>query len=165
MILFQEHFREYKRVAYHGVSGANIMFERQIDSSKRLNILYDDVVGHYHVIANLTASMARMYACKGCHKLCTSDVTHACDQTFSDCMSWPSCEFSNFRIPCLECNRHFRSHTCFANNKRSTKHKRTVCERKRCCGTCGWVLTLGNHKCNNLFCDNSKENKEIGHFC
>jgi len=40
---FQEHFRQYKVVVYHGLSCDDIMFERQIDSSKRLNLLYDDV--------------------------------------------------------------------------------------------------------------------------
>ena len=87
------------------MSGDNIMFEGQVDSSKRLNILYDDVERHYHMIANLTAAMARRYLCKGCHKSCTSDVTHACDQTCRDCLFSTPCAFSGDRIPCAECNR------------------------------------------------------------
>ena len=47
---FQEHFRQYKIVVYHGLSCDDIMFEGQTDSSKRLNLLYDDVECHYHVI-------------------------------------------------------------------------------------------------------------------
>jgi len=82
---FQEHFREYKIVVYRGMSCDNIIFKGQVDSTKRLNIMYDDVERHYHVIANLTGAMARRYVCKGCHKSSTSDVTHACDQTCSDC--------------------------------------------------------------------------------
>jgi len=124
------------------------MFEGQADSAKRLNILYDDVEGHYHVIAKLTGAMARRYVCKRCHKSCTRDVTHTCDQTCSDCLVCPPCAFRNVRIPCLECNRHFRSHTCFAKHKQITKQELSVCERKRCCATCGWAVTRGNHDCN-----------------
>jgi len=89
LVRFQEHFREYKIVVYHGLSCEDIMFEGQVDSTKRLNILYDDIERHYYVIANLTGAMARKYVCKGCKKACTSDVTHACDQTCSDCMASP----------------------------------------------------------------------------
>ena len=53
------------------------MFEGQIDSSKRLNILYDDVECHYYVIVKLTAAIAKKYVCKGCNKACTSDITQS----------------------------------------------------------------------------------------
>jgi len=141
------------------------MFEEQVDSSKRINLLYYDVERHYHVIAKLIGVMARKYVCKGCNKACTFDVTHVCDQTCSDCMTSTPCAFSGVRIPCAECNRLFTSHTCYDNHKQSTKQKRSICERQKCCATCGWVMTHGNHKCNKQFCDNCKQNKEIGHLC
>ena len=52
-------------MVYHGLSCDDIMFEGQVDSSKRLNILYDDVECHYYVIVKLTAAMAKKYVCKG----------------------------------------------------------------------------------------------------
>jgi len=128
----------------------------QVDSPKRLNILYDDVERHYNVKAILNSAMPKKDVCKGFNKACTSDVTHACDQTCSDCLVCPSC---------AEYKRHFRSRTCFANHKQSTKQKRSVCERKRCCATCRWIVTHENHECNKRFCDNCKEKKEIGHLC
>ena len=67
LVRFQEHFREYKIVLYQGLSCDNFMFEGQVDSSKRLNILYDDVERHYHVTANLTGAMAIRYVFKGSH--------------------------------------------------------------------------------------------------
>ena len=75
------------------------MFERQADSSKRLNLLYDDVEINYHVITNLAVAMAKNYVCSACQKSCRSDVTHVCVQTFSDCMVSPPCAFSDFRFP------------------------------------------------------------------
>jgi len=68
----------------------------------------------------ITGAMARKYVCKGCNKACTSDVTHVCDQTCSDCMASPPCAFSDVRYPCDDCNGHFRSRTCFAKHKQRT---------------------------------------------
>jgi len=57
--IFQEHFLEENIVVYQVLSYDNIMFEGQVESAKRLNLLYDDVDRHYHVITNLTGSMAK----------------------------------------------------------------------------------------------------------
>ena len=54
---FQEHFWNYKIVVYQGLGCADIMFEGQVDSSKHINLLYDDVERH-HVITNLAGAMA-----------------------------------------------------------------------------------------------------------
>jgi hypothetical protein len=56
---FQTHFREYKIVVYEGLNCDSVMFKGHVESSKRLNVLYDDVTRHYHVFGNLTAAMAR----------------------------------------------------------------------------------------------------------
>jgi len=109
------------------------MFKGQAHSTKRLDILYDDVERHYHVIANLTVATASKYVCKGCNKACTSDVTPACDQTCSDWMADVPCAISEGRIPYAECNRPFRSHTYCVNIKQSTKRKRSVCVRVVLC--------------------------------
>jgi len=163
---FQEHFRQYKIVAYHGLSCDDIMFEGQIDSSKRLNLLYDDVECHYHVIVNLTAVMAKKYVCKGCNKACASDVTHVCDQTCSDCTACSPCAYAEVRIPCDDCHRYFRNPACFANHKQSTSTQKSVCERKWRCKTCGGqAATSVKHECYKRFCSNCLENKAIGHLC
>ena len=57
------------------------MFEGQVESPKRINLLYDDVERHYHVIVNMTGAMAKNIMCKACKKSCASDVTHICDPT------------------------------------------------------------------------------------
>ena len=35
------------------------MFEGKVDSPKRINLLYDDVEQHYHVIVNITGAMTK----------------------------------------------------------------------------------------------------------
>ena len=153
LVRFQEHFRDYKIVVYHGLSCEDLMLEGPVESAKRLNLLYD-VERHYHVITNLTGAMAKKYVCKASHKACTSEITYVCDKTCSDCMVSPPCAFSDVRIPCAECNTHFRSRTCYDNHKQRTIKKRSVCEPKRCCATCGLLVTHGNHECNKRLCEN-----------
>jgi len=126
LVRFQEHFREYKIVVYRSLNCDNIISERQVDSTKSLNILYDNVERYYHVIVKLTGAMGRKDVCKGCNKACTSDVTHSCEQSCSDCMASPPCAFSNLRIPCAECNRHFSIPTCFVNQKQ-TLNRNVAC--------------------------------------
>jgi len=143
------------------------MFEGQIDFTKRLNILYDDVERQYRVIAKLTGVMARKYVCKGCNK--HVQVTSRTSATRRVATAGPApptpCAFSNFRIPCLECNRHFRIHICYDNHKHSTTENRSVYERKRCCGTCRWLVTHGYHECKKRFCDIIKQNRDVDHLC
>jgi hypothetical protein len=107
LIRFQDQFRQNKIVVYEGLDGDSIMFEGQVESSERLNLLYDDVTRHYHVIGNLTTAMAKRYVCKACAKVCSRDTTHTCDQTCSECMASPPCVWAGVRIPCADCNRLF----------------------------------------------------------
>jgi len=76
-------------------------------------------------------------------------VTHVYDQMCSDFATIPPCAFEFIRISCEECNRQFRSRASFDNYKRrSTAKIRTVCERKRCYGMCGVLVTGQNHEFN-----------------
>ena len=76
---FQDHFRHYRIVVYTGLNCEDIMFEGRVDAAERVNLLYDEVTRHYHVIGNLIAAMAKRYECKACGKECRSDVTHTFD--------------------------------------------------------------------------------------
>jgi hypothetical protein len=80
------------------------MFEWQVETSERINLLYDDVTCHYHVIGNLTGDMAKKFVCNACGKGCERDIMHTCDQKYSDCMASPPCVQAGVRNPCVDCN-------------------------------------------------------------
>jgi hypothetical protein len=162
---FQEYINEYKITVYQSVNCAYKMFEGQVDSSTRINLLCDDVERYYHLIKNLTGAMARRYVCKACNRACRNYVTHVCDQTCSDCTFSPPCVFSSVGIPCNEYNRHFRSRTCYAYYKQSTSKTRCVCERRRCCAMCGGLVTDASQECHKRFCENCKQNRDVNHMC
>jgi hypothetical protein len=164
---FQDHFGEYKIVVYEGLNCDNIMFEGRVESPARINLLYDEVTRHYHVIGSLTDAMAKQFVYKECGKGCRRDSTHTCDQTCSECMATPPCAFSGVRIPCADCNRHFRSPSYFDNHKKNTReNKKSVCQRLRNCASCDGVIRLEDrkHECGKCFCAKCKHNMEIGHL-
>jgi hypothetical protein len=153
---------------YSGLRCDSILFDGQVDASVRINLLYDDVSRHYHVITNLTGAMAERYICNRCNKGCKRGVTHKCNVTYSDCTSVPPCvPEADVRIPCIDCNRHFRSRACFNNHKiiQLRESKKTVCESKGCCASCGALVCDSKHECNRFYCKNCARNREIGHLC
>jgi hypothetical protein len=106
----QERFPEYRIVVYSSLNCDNIMFDRHVELNLRLNVLYNNVNCHFHVITNLTGDMAQSYICKGRNKGCKRGVTHKCDVSCSDCTAVPPCvPDAERRLPCDECNRHFNS--------------------------------------------------------
>ena len=121
---FQEHFKEYRIVVFVGLNCEDIVFDGQVQSEKRINLLYDGVKHNYHVINSVTGALSRRYVCKGCNKGCESGVTHRYQETCSDCMSVPPCPYDDVRIPCESCNRQFRSRACFDRNKTNKLKKR-----------------------------------------
>ena len=128
---------------YNGINCDEIMFEGRVETSERLNLLYDEFTRHYHVIENLTAAMAKWLVCKACGKGGRRDVTHTCDQTCCSYMTSPLCVATGVRIPCADCKRHFRSQTCLANHNRLIGKKKPVCERKCNSGTCSELVVSG----------------------
>lgn len=134
---------------YSGLRCENIIFDGQIAKSQRINLLYDDQ--HYHGITNLMTAMAKEYECPACNKGCTRGVQHKCDASCDACSAIPSCKQDNTRIPCDECNGHFRNSTRFENHKRLKVSGKTVCEARRRCRECG-NMEGADHECNKRYC-------------
>ena len=138
---FQDHFSDYKIVVYGGVDCEDNIFEGNVTFEKRVNLLYDDVTRHYHVIANLTDAMSKRYICEGSSKSCRDSVTHKCTEACTDCLSIPLCIGTDVRIPCGSCNRTFRSQTCFEKHKINMLKGKPVCSQKRKCGKCNSLIS------------------------
>jgi len=142
------------------------IFRRTRRIRKRINLVYDDVRRHFHVINSLTGAMAKKYICRGCNKGCEGRVTHRCGQTCSDCKSVPPCTFSEERVPCESCNRNFRSRSYFEKHKTNKlEGKNTVCEKGRNCPVCKACVTRKNQECFKPYCSKCNKNMEINHLC
>jgi hypothetical protein len=162
---FQEHLKEYRVVVFGGLNCEDIYFEEQVESEKRINLLYDDVKRHYHVINSFTDAKARRYVCEDCNKGCRLGMAHKCGETCSDCKSVPPCMYSEDRVPCESWNRNFRSLSCFEKHKTNKLEGKTVCENVRSCTVCNVYMTKKNHECFKPYCANCNKNREINHLC
>jgi len=56
LMRFQQHFKEYRIVIFGGLKCEDIYFDGQVESEKRINLVYDDVNKHFHVINSLTGA-------------------------------------------------------------------------------------------------------------
>jgi len=61
LLRFQEHFKEDRIVVFGGLNCEDIYFDGQVESEKRINLLYDDVRRHFHVINSFTGALSRQY--------------------------------------------------------------------------------------------------------
>jgi hypothetical protein len=159
---FQQYFHDrYKIVVYTGLRSDSIIYEGQVDAPKTFNLLLDEE--KHHVINNLSGAFAKGYVCEACNKSCRTDVTHICDQICSDCHQSPPCIVSDTRVPCKDCNRHFRSQKCFENHKQQKK-KKSICERVRLCDTCHELIikdrSVRKHECFKRFCPSCMCNRD-----
>jgi hypothetical protein len=138
------------------------MFDGQVATSQRTNLLYNDQ--YYHVITNLTAAMAKGYVCPACNKGCRRGAQHNSDASCDACSAIASCIQDSDRIPCDECNRHFRNAVYFENHKQLQLLGKTLCEAKKRCRECG-VIEGKDHECKKLFCSQCLKKRELEHTC
>ena len=164
LMRFQEHFKEYNIVVFGGLNCEDIIFDGWVESEKRMNLVYDDVKRHYHVINNFTGAMTRQYVCRGCNKGCRRGVTRKCGETCSDCKSIPPCMYSDERVPCESRNRNFRSRSCYEKHKTNKVDGKTIFEKVRNCAVCNVCVTKKNHECFKPYCANCNKNMEINHL-
>jgi hypothetical protein len=58
----QTHFENrYRIVVYGGLHCEDVIDDGRVECEKRLNLLYDDVTRHYHVITSLTGAMTKRH--------------------------------------------------------------------------------------------------------
>ena len=62
---FQDHFKEYRIVVFSGLKCDEIYFDGQVKSEKRINLLYDELDRHYHVITDVTGSDGKTVRLRG----------------------------------------------------------------------------------------------------
>jgi hypothetical protein len=61
LIKFQEHFKEYRIGVFAGLNCKDLVFDGQVQSEKRINLLYDDVTHHYKVINSVRGVLSGQF--------------------------------------------------------------------------------------------------------
>jgi len=56
---FQEYLKDYRIVVFSVLNCEDITFDGQVLTEKKINLLYDEIERHYHVISNITDAKAK----------------------------------------------------------------------------------------------------------
>jgi hypothetical protein len=152
---FQEYLSDYKIVVFEGLYPDRIMFSGNSVSDKKLYLLYDSDSGHYNVITNIKAAMAKRCICNACDTL--YDNTHKCDKACYLCTATPPCTKDQKKY-CGTCNRWFLSEKCFQNLTQSERQASLSVETS--------MSTFGSkYECFKKFCNICNKKQSSGHFC
>ena len=139
------------------------MFEGQVETSERLNLLYDEVTRHYHVIGNLTAAMAKGYVFKVSGVVVISRTL-------------PTRHVTNLRRVRRVYRQGLESRVRTATDIfgarsvsltiRSGLEIRSPSVSASETGTCGELVVSGKkHECGKRYCNVCNGNREVGHLC
>jgi hypothetical protein len=142
---FQECLSDYKIVVFDGLHPDRIMFSGNSISDKKLYLLYDSNSGHYNVMTNIKAAMAKRYICNACDTL--YDNAHKCDKACYLCTATPPCTKDQKKY-CGPCNRWFLSEKCLENHLTLKVKGKLVCQWRQVCRNCSFKVTFGSkHEC------------------
>jgi len=148
---------------YDGLNPGRVIFSGNSLSNKKLYLLYDTDSGHYNVITNLKAAMAKKYICNACDTL--YDKKHKCDKACSLCTATPPCTKDQSKY-CGTCNRWFLSEKCFQNHLTLKVKSKLVCKWRQVCRNCSFTVTTDSkHECFKRFCNYCIKKQPSGHFC
>jgi hypothetical protein len=131
------------------------MFRGNSLSAKKLYLLYNSDSGHYNVITNIKAAMAKRYICNACDTL--YDFSHKCDKAIL---------YQRSEKRLWQCNRWFLSEKCFQNHLILKVKGKLVCQWRQVCRNCSFTVTFGSeHECFKKFCNLCNKTQPSGHFC
>ena len=137
----------------------------QVDFSKRLNLLYDDVERLYHVIANFTGAICqRVLGVKFATMRVQMTSRTPAPRRVAIVSPALRAPYPMFETPLSNATNIFEAKSVSLTT--NTALNRTYSERtKAMFRDARMGRTNGNHECNKRFCENCKENNKIVHLC
>ncbi len=120
---------------------------------------------HFDVIGRINQFHNASYFCESCNMAYKRVEDHNCKNICTDCRQPVPCEYKEL-IFCPDCNRNFRSQSCYNNHCQlksdNNGHTSSICQRIKRCGkflengeVCGKILKrdeIQNHHCGHYAC-------------
>lgn len=161
---FQTHLRKYQITVYNFNSrGRDVFFSGENpDARLKINLLFHE--GHYNVITSLTSAFACKFYCEACHIPYEKRYEHRCSSMCAACLvTSPPCELEHTGITCPDCNRSFKSQSCFL------AHQKDVCDNYKSCKDCNRIFRprgrKNAHVCGEIFCKMCQDHMDPNHKC
>ena len=137
------------------------------DQEKRIYLYLHN--NHYDVITKMPGFLARKMYCHFCKKAYDHGEDHLCS-SICKCCRFPDCPVGSW-IHCNDCNRYFKSQTCFDRHKKFTGNAKPICATLVRCSHCDRIVKRHRrnpekHHCGKTKCPICKEYTQPGdHRC
>ena len=96
---------------------------------------------HFDVITTMPGFLGKSYFCHKCRKAYDRTLDHLCPDMCKSCRS-PDCKDVKDPRSCEQCNRWFKSETCYNKHKEPIGGGKSVCQGIKKCGKCGKSLNV-----------------------
>ena len=170
--LFQQHLTNYQIIVVSGDHNNSIIYPPQpsgTDEKPSISLYYHN--NHFDVITTLPGFLNKSYFCHRCHKSYDSTADHVCPIMCGSCRGF-GCVFEGDGILCNECDRMFKSQSCYDHHKGPINSGgRSVCEVVRKCEKCGKSMDVrrikNGHICGKKCrtCGVMLESEGVDHRC
>ena len=90
---------------------------------------------HYDVITSMPGFLSKSYFCHKCRRAYSQTLAHLCPGMCKSCRSFDC--VVNDPMECDQCNRWFKSKTCYDRHKEPIGKGGSVCQGIKKCGKCG----------------------------
>ena len=151
--LFQQYLTSYQIIVVSGDHNNTIIYPPKppgTDEKPSISLYYHNK--HFDVITTLPGFLNRSYFCYRCHKSYSNTADHVCPDMCGSCRAF-ECVFEGDGILCNECDRMFKSQSCYDHHKEPINGGgRSVCDVVRKCEKCGKSMDVrliksGHHIC------------------
>ena len=122
------------------------------ENEKRIYLFLHD--NHYDVITNMPAFFARKRYCHTCKKAYDHVTEHLCPDSCKLCY-FPNCPIVSW-LPCIDCNRVFKSQECFDRHKQNLGQGKSICALLVKCCHCNCVVKQGKRRPDLHHCGQTK---------
>ena len=172
--LFQQHLINYQIIVVSGNHNNCIIYPPQppVNPVEEKSIYLYFHANHFDVITSLPGFLNKSYFCHRCHKPYDHTTDHMCPPMCRSCRGF-GCVFEGDGIVCNECDRLFKSQSCYDHHKEPINSGgRSVCEVIRKCEKCGKAMDItkikdGGHICGKKCptCGVMLESEDVDHHC
>ena len=147
--LFQKHLTSYEITVVSGINDNSIIYPPQPSTDRNITPVYLHLHnGHYDVITTISGFLNRSYFCHICRRAYSKKFDHMCPDMSKLCARFDC--IPGVTVKCKECDRTFKSQTCYNNHKEPVGRARSICQTIRKCERCGKeadVRKLKRHIC------------------
>ena len=133
--MFQNHLTDYEINIVSADHDNSIIYPPKPTGTKAKPIYLYLHDGHYDVITSMPGFLGNSYFCHKCRRAYSNALAHLCPGMCKSCRSFDC--VVNDPMECDQCNRSFKSKTCYERHKEPLGNGRSVCQGIKKCRKCG----------------------------